>query len=767
MRASHLPLLVLACSVATQATAQENPGSGTTAQTAGSATGLEEIVVTARKRAEDMQQAPVAVSAFSADALENRAVNNVADVGKFVPNVQFQSGAAISGSSTSVTVFIRGIGQTDFTETIDPGIGIYFDGVYVSRSTGALLNTDDIASVEVLRGPQGTLFGKNTIGGAVLVTPQAPTDKLEGSISGTTGSYDRADESAMLNVPISDKVMIRATESFQSRDGYVKRLEDGNYMGSQDEWSGRVTALLKPVDDLKITLSVDGTRNHEGDLGTTLVAANPDATEPGFYNAVLSGANCAVPTSNPKCFSSNYITHDPYTTWNGSRNRSTLQLLGLSATAEWDIADNLTAKSITAYRRFSGSFDLDVSNFPSGPLNNTEDDYSQRQFSQEFQLSGTGLGDTLKWISGLYYLKEQGADRNNLSLAVADFLSGGYVDNDSDAGYLQGTYSITDQLHLTLGGRYTFEDKRFLPDQYIKDDRTGGELLALSQEFIPPDENPNGNRILPFAQRTTMANEFTPAITFDYQITPDIMSYVSFSKGFKSGGFTQRVFPPLPEAPSFGPEYVDSYEVGFKTEWLDHTLRFNTAAFFTDYTAIQEIVDIGIAPTVENAGKANINGFEIESEYLLMPGVRLNGGVGYTDANYRQISAGAQAAGILIGNKLPYAPKLTGTVGAAADVWENDLGILSVRADGSFKSSYFPDAVNTPVLRQGGYGTLNASANFDTNDGHWTVMLGGTNITSTKYQITGYSDLSNSGAAYIAYARPSEWYLKVKYRFGG
>jgi outer membrane receptor protein involved in Fe transport len=188
---------------------------------------LEEVVVTARKRAENLQATPIAVTAFNAAALEERSVNNIADVGKFVPNVAFQSGAAISGSSTSVTIFIRGIGQTDFTEVIDPGVGVYVDGVYVSRSTGSLLDTSDIANIEVLRGPQGTLFGKNTIGGAVVVTTQKPVDYLEGSVEAVTGAYDRFDVNAMANLPITDKLKIRASGTFQSRDGYVKRLIHG------------------------------------------------------------------------------------------------------------------------------------------------------------------------------------------------------------------------------------------------------------------------------------------------------------------------------------------------------------------------------------------------------------------------------------------------------------------------------------------------------------------------------------------------------------
>ena len=209
----------------------------------------------------------------------------------------------------------------------------------------------------------------------------------------------------------------------------------------------------------------------------------------------------------------------------------------------------------------------------------------------------------------------------------------------------------------------------------------------------------------------------------------------AFSKGFKSGGFTQRIFPPEPSATPFTPEYVDSYEFGFKNEFFDKKVRLNAAAFFTDYTGLQIVVnDPGnIAPKVRNAGKANINGGELEGEWIVTDWLRFNGGLGFTDANYREVGIFAQNAGVTLGSKLPYTPKWTGTIGASADVWENELGILSVRADGAFKSSYFPAAVNQTytdpdgfkinagIIRQSGYATLNLAATFNTTDDQWQI----------------------------------------------
>ena len=709
----------------------------------------------------------MAITAFSANDLELRAASTIADIGKFTPNMTFESASAISGSSSSVTIFIRGIGQTDFTETIDPGVGLYVDGVYISRSVGALLDTVDISNIEVLRGPQGTLFGKNTIGGAVVLTTKQPSDDFDATLEATTGSYSRSDIKGEVNVPVTDKFFIRASAAYLARDGYVERLSDGQEMGNQNSISGRISAVLEPTDDLKFTTSIDGTNKDEEDLGTTLLAAYPQDQFPAFYNAVYSGSPCTSPTDK-RCFGNQWVTGNPYTTWNSSPNHSTLHLWGASLVADWDIGNNLNLgdvhlKTISSYRQLVSRFDQDSSNSPL-PIADSLDDYTQRQYSQEIQLTGSAFDNKLKWTTGAYFLKEMGVDRNYLIFSIADFLSGGYVDNDSYAGYVQGTYDLTDALSLTFGGRYTFEDKRFLPDQYIEEDKTGGGLFALSQLLIPPSENPNGNRILPFEQKTAMANEFTPTISVDYKIAPDILAYVSFNKGFKSGGFTQRVFPPEPAIPSFGPEYVDSYEFGFKTEFFDKRLRLNAAAFFTDYTAIQEIVNDGIAPTVHNAGKANINGFELEADAAATSWLRLNAAVGFTDAGYRQVSLSAQEEGVLPGNQLPYAPRWTATIGGDADIWTIPLGTLSARVDWSYRSSFYLDAVNTPDLRQSAYSIVNLGTTFKSSDDFWEVTIGGTNVASTKYLITGFSS-SAIGATYGAYARPAEWYLRLKAKY--
>jgi iron complex outermembrane recepter protein len=765
-RASAIAAVVIAGCLASPSALAQQRAPAPQAAPESDTVGLEEIVVTARKREENLQDTPLSVVAFSAAALEARQVTSVADVGQFTPNLVIDSAASLAGSSSTMTMFIRGIGQSDFNLTIDPGVGLYLDGVYISRSVGALLDTVDIERVEVLRGPQGTLFGKNTIGGALVLTSQAPRDTLAASLEATTGSYNRIDVKGMLNIPVSDRFAIRATGSLQKRDGYVRRILDGDTLGDKNALAGRIVAQWRPTDNLTLTASIDGTRNREESKPATLLDVTEMADFVSFWNFAVNGATCFTPPqglpvpNRPRCFNDQWITKNPYTTFGGGGNFSNLDLWGLGLTVEWDVGP-VSLKSITSYRDMTSSFTQDYDNSPL-PIGETANIYTQSQVSQEFQATGTAFDDRLKWLVGVYYLNEKGNDENNLTFSIADFRSGGKVNNGSFAVFSQLTYAVTDALSLTLGGRYNYEKKRFLPEQFIRNDRTGGSVLALSRLFIPTN-NPNGNLILPRTQAATTANEFTPAVTLDYKVSDSALIYASFSKGFKSGGFTQRVFPPEAVIPSFGPEFVESYEVGLKSEWFDRRLRLNLAAFYADYSGLQIIVNQGVAPKVRNAGKAHVQGFEMDFEAVLTNRVQLSGGLGYTDAGYDQVDP--LAAGITKNNRFGNVPQLTGTLGLSARLLDLELGSLTARGDFAYRSGHFKDAVNTPLLFQKAYGTLNASLTFDSASDRWSASFGATNLTDQTYLITGYQDSPVVGVVTGTYARPREWFLKGKVRF--
>ncbi len=740
---------------------------------------LEEITVTARKREESLQDTPISISAFSADAIAARQMSTIADVGHFTPNMSFDSASAISGSSNSATVFIRGVGQTDFNLTIDPGVGIYLDGVYVSRSVGALLDTADLEQIQVLRGPQGTLFGKNTIGGAVVLTSRAPGDEPGLSAELTTGRFGRLDGKFNFNLPVTDRAAVRASISRQSRDGYGSRLTDGQELGDRDSWSGRIVGSLEATETLSLTLAIDGTRSREHSPPIKLLEINEFGFFPMIYNNfVAGGQGCAqfqpdgsmTPTAldNPSCQNAQWLTDGPYTNHNTQPDDSNLDLWGVSLTADWDLSW-AGVKSITAYRDLDSSFTLEHDGSPLDATSSANE-YSQWQFSQEFQLQGATANNRLQWLAGLYYFKEKGADRNflsNFNPQAISFMSGGKVDNDSYASFAQLTYDLTDALSLTLGGRYTYEKKRFLPEQEVLfiDTAVAGFMAMIGITDVNGDGGPlqAGSLLLPQLEGSVSAKEFTPAVTLDYRLSDEAMAYASYSKGFKSGGFTQRVFPPLTQVPDFAPEFAESYEIGLKTEFFDRRLRLNAAAFHMDYTDLQVLVTEFIAPTVQNAGKARIKGFEANFEARPFDWLHLDGGVGLTDAAYRDISPAA--APVTVASKLPNAPEWTANLGANIYLYTGAIGELSVRADWAYRGDHFKDAVNTPLLHQSGYGLWNLSTTFIDGGDRWSLTAGVTNLGNERYLVSGYSDIDGVGTTYGIFSRPREWFVTARLKY--
>ena len=738
--------------------------------------GLEEIVVTARRVNENLQRSPVAITAFTATGLRERAIDTVADIGKFTPSLSFDKAAAASGSSNSVTVFLRGIGQTDFNLTVDPGVGIYLDGVYISRSVGALLETRDVQNIQVLRGPQGTLFGKNTIGGAVLVTSRRPDKELGGQVEVTTGRYNRLDAYGRINLPVSDNFRFYLSGLALTRDGYVSRLSDGGRKGNQNSYSGRFVGELDATPNLNFLLSADYTQTREQAVATTLVAVNEGGIFPIFNNIFLNAPGCLPPSpaNNPACYNSQWLTGNPYTTNESGPNRSSSDVWGVSLNTKLDLGV-VTLKSITAYRKLTSAFAVDIDQSPLD-IQRTANDYRQNQFSQELQLQGNAFDKKVNYTLGLFYLHEGGRDINSLFTAPTDFTSGGIVRNDSFAAFAQIIAHPLPRLGITLGGRYTHEDKRFSPRQVVT------RVNPAAQAPLPPTfpnpfflTNPVttiqsgspqplrvGDILLPPAEQTTKANEFTPSVTLDYQLSEQVLAYATFSRGFKSGGFTQRVFPPEFVTPSFNPEFARVFEFGVKSELFDRRLRLNLAAFDTKYTDLQIVVAEGFAPKVRNAGKATIRGFEAEAEAKLATWLGATGSLSYLDAHYDTVDA--RALPVTVASKLANTPEWTSSMGVSVTPDSGAAGRLVIQGDWSYRSATFKDAINSPSLRQPGFSVFNASANFYATRGI-TVTGGVTNLSDKRYIVSGYADLNFIGAAYAVYARPREWYMKIGYAF--
>jgi len=731
---------------------------------------IDEIFVTARKRVENIQDTPISITAFGAEALEARQIVNVGQIADFTPNLTINTSAAFSGSSSTPAIFLRGVGQVDFSLNTDPGVGLYVDGVYISRAVGGLIDLVDVERIEVLRGPQGTLFGRNTIGGAINVTSKAPTDEFGGRVKLTTGSGNRMQLQGLLNMPLGENVSSRIAVNYHKRDGYVDR-PDGVSLGDDNSFSTRATIAFTPSDRWSITLSGDYTREREESAPFILTRIDPGAPFAGFHNAVIAPlldpslaipppgppSACFIPTtSNPACFNAASVSVGvPGINQGTLPSMSNLDVYGLSLTAQYDVNDNIQLKSITAYR----DLDSQSSNEPdSAPvaINSTSDSYIYNQFSQEFQLLGTSFGNQLEWILGAFYFTEEGTNANLVNFSVIEILSGGNVQNQSIAGFGQATWSLTDRLDITAGLRWTEDQRDFTPNQRVLRDIATGI--------------PNGTPLLPNVTASTSTSDLTPHASINYALSDAVTTYATYSQGFKSGGFTQRVFPPVLPAPgqnpadvipSFNPETVNTFEAGIKSQLFDRRLQLNAAAFTTDYSDMQVNVQIGIAPTTQNAAAATIKGFEFEAIAALSEALRLNMGVGYLDAGYDQLDAGV--VGITLASKLPGTSEWTVNGGASYSHDMNDLGSLTARADFSYRSEFFFDANNE--VGEDGYTIINLSINWDSANGDWRASIFGTNIGDEVYGLAGASILNPGGFQQTLFARPAEWGISLTRNF--
>jgi iron complex outermembrane recepter protein len=714
--------------------------------------GLEEIIVTARKREESLQDTPISVTALTADALEARNIETTKALGDFTPNLVSNNGSSVSGNNSAASYFIRGIGQIDFLLNTDPGVGLYLDEVYIARSMGSVLDLVDVERVEILRGPQGTLFGRNTIGGAIAIRSRPPAEKpaFQGEI--VAGSDDLIGGKVVVDLPLSDTLLTQVAASYDSRDGYVHRIEDGIDLGDIDGGSARAALRWLPGDAWRVDLAVDGSRHREESPPTTATALNGASAFGGFYNAVLSGSlNCVPPpgsTADPACFNEQFVTGSLDSTHATFHSQSDLDAWGAAVTAAREADDGPAFKSITAYRSVEALGFRDGDNSPH-VIAQTKDTWDHEQLSQELQLAGTAASDVVDWIVGLYYFEEQGTNLNFVDFAPVFIQSGGSVDNDSWAAFGQATWRFAERWSLTGGLRYTDETKRFTPDQFVIADRGTG---------LPP-----GTPLLPSVEAETSISELTPMVNLAFRWSDDAMTYVTYSEGFKSGGFTQRVFPPLPAVPSFDPEFARSYEIGTKLTAFDDRLRLNGAAFFTDYEDLQVQVLLGVAPITQNAAAAEIQGFELELTARPTAALLLEAGVGYTDAEYTEI--GAQVIGLTLDKEFAQIPEWTINAGASYDFALPTGGVLRPRVNWSYHSATFMDALNTPEIRQSAYDLVSASLSYTTPGERWQATLSGTNLTDERYFTSGFADLPVSGIAEVVVARPREWALSVRYRF--
>ncbi|MEX2126008.1 MAG: TonB-dependent receptor [Woeseia sp.] len=737
---------------------------------------LEEIVVTARKREENVQDVPISISAFSGDQLGFLGIEDLSEIDRVTPNLQFDSTAAVSGSTIASTVFIRGIGQTDFTLNSDPGVGIYLDGVYIARSVGGLLDLVDIESVEVLRGPQGTLFGKNTIGGAINIRSRRPAADQAGYVDFEFGNFDRRNIKAGVDAAISDTIVAGLSVGFMEQDGYQHRLlqpgtED---LGNVNRSVTKARSIWTPSDQFEIDLAFDHSRGREQSVPQSVLVI-----EPGTGAPFLPAAAGLIPGTTPQIrpgfegqfvgddlFSGLFVTNDPEITYYAGPSRSDFDIYGTSATVTFDIGE-LTVKSISAYRDVDSHFARDSLSSPF-LVADTEDDYEQEQFSQELQVSGDLPSGN--FVAGAFYLAEEGTNSNLVATSIGDLGSGGAVDNESVAVFAQANFNFTDRLGTTLGVRYTDETKRFSPgfkggpQQFV----TNANGLALG---LPPTVP-----LILDGIYESSSDKTDVTLALDYNFAEELMVYGSYTTGFKAGGFSQRIGPgPGIPAPDFRPEEVSVYELGFKWLGLNQRLRLNVAAFTTDYEDVQ-ITPIfeGIGPVTRNAGEAEINGLEVEWALVPNENWEFRGGIGLLETEYTsltpesQVNLNVDGSPILtLSSELAKSPDVSAHAILARHWITEGGGTISAQADWSYTSEMYNDVLNAAELQRDDLHLIGGTLSYASPGENWLVMLRGVNLSNEEYIIAGNAErfAGNIGYTQGTYARPREYWISIRRSF--
>ena len=709
---------------------------------------LEEIVVTARKREENLSTTPVAITALTSASLQKLGINSVADLGNHIANLSIINGQG--GGSTQTQVSIRGVGQSDFILTTDQSVGVYIDGVYYPRSIGSALDLLDIQRLEVLRGPQGTLFGRNTTAGALQIVSKPVEDHFLGSAELATGSFDRADAKVSLNMPLlTDRLSARVNFATLNQGGYGKRLTNSTDGANHNTLAGRIQLHGILTDSLTADLTLDASRQRGHGGLETLINVDPTVPPLAFYNAYLESVG--LPPADGR-----WITSDPHDTWAGERNRDDNDNRGVALTVNWKLGD-ANLRSITAYRQLEAH--TGYSFLPSPyPVAEQELNLHQSQWSQELQLSGTSLAGRLEWIGGLFYFREKASDLEIVpffqpvvpdSQGGFDRVPGGFSFDsyiaqvtDSYAGYGQATYHLSDKLSTTAGLRFTWERKSL--DSYL----TGA--------FIRPP-----------GEVSRHWDNLAPRIGLEYRFTPEMFGYASISQGFRSGGFNGRNTSPLPPL-AYEPEKITAYEIGLKIAPANARWRINGATYFYDYKNFQGLTlksFSGITITVGNIANVHLWGAEFDFAAKLNERFELGVSAGYAHQDIVSVDPNAQIT-IQPHTRLVNSPTWTGSVNADLNLWRGEHLQLLAHADYGFKSRVEFFLPNYPDEGQQAYGLVNARLILRSSNGRWSGEVGGTNITDKDYRTFAENGTALGVAATSAvFGRPREWDLRVRASF--
>lgn len=754
----------------TEAAQDAAPQPDTPAEAQASDSGVEDIVVTAQRRRERLQDAPLSVTALSNVALEARGVDNLGDVSNFAPNLELHPTNRPAGGGSAFAGYIRGVGTGDFQFPTDPGIGVYVDDVYLARSVGGLLSLEDVERVEVLKGPQGTLYGRNTIGGAINVITTEP--RLEGGFTGLAkarvGSYGRFDVTGLVNTPlIEDRVGFKFSVSHLHSDGYGLRLLDRQRYASEGRLVLRGALKARVSDAVDVKIAGDFTRQRQKPPSGYLIDFVPTGATVAkiarFNSIAAPFVNSQLGLPAGSIYDARWESPGPYRVFARQPQRDDSDIGGVSGVVNVRLSDNVTFRSISAWRTIEALIEVDGDQVPY-VLQQSRTALKQDQYSQEFQLGGTAFNDRVNFLLGAYAFKEKG----NSSVFTRSFegiyealIASGQTPVAADVGntfttfgltatsyalFTQNTLRLTDRLGITAGARFNWDKKDY------------------STSVRRPQNN---TVVVPFSTASAKWDSFTPRLALEFKPNRDILFYTSVSKGFKSGGFGASTVASTP-TPRYDPEKLTSYELGAKTSWLNNRLTFNVAGFYSEYRNIQLTVQ-SVDPvtnanirTTRNAGGSNIKGFEAELVARPLPGFDVNVGVGHVDAKLDTLSASALSSGFKLGDRVPQIPNWSVNAGASYRL-RTTAGDFTLRGDVSHKGSQFLTAAD-PTSFQPNYTLFGARVSYEPLFvPGLELSLEGTNLTDKRYNY--YKGTLAPTGEYVAIpAAPREIYATARFR---
>jgi len=745
-----ITLLLLSGGPANVAHAQTSAG----APAANAEEGVAKVVVTARRREESLQDVPVSVTTFSADQLSKQAVPDVTALALALPNTTLKASRA---TNSTLTAFIRGVGQADPLAGFESGVGIYVDDIYLARPQAAVADIYDVERIEVLRGPQGTLYGRNTIGGAVKYVTRKLGPQRDVRVRATVGEYGQKEAVVVASTPLTDTARIGATVARFKRDGFGDNLTTGKGNYDKDVTAGRLSAEFTPSADLFVRLAGDFTQ---------------DDSHPKNGHRLIVGRTSGAPILDDV-----YDTRANLTRALGRDQE--VRSYGGSATIEYRVNDAFSLKSITAARRDKSWAPID---FDALPVVDMEVPalYTNRQFSQELQVTYSGA--RLQGVAGLYYMDANAFNKFDTILAGAvptSTYTMGDIDTKAWAAYFDGSYTIVDGVSLSLGGRYTV-DKR--------------EADVLRQIYFGLGGTPGmGNPgALLFRTDTDLRNgllaredkKFTPRVAVNWKMNDAHNVYASYSEGFKGGGFDPRLnvvgtaIPLATARAGYAPETIETYELGLKSAFNGGRITTNAAVFYSDYQDVQIPGSIAVdtngdgrddsfAGVTTNAGKAEIKGVELEAVANLTPNFMLAGMYSYIDADYKEYFV----AGVNVADQRVFqnTPKNSANLRANYDIAlpiAGRAGKVSLIGSWSYKgaTNQFETA---SLLDQPSYRIWDASIVWTRQDGKVRAGLHGKNLGDEHYKTAGYlfPTLGNEGTLTAFYGNPRTVSATLELRF--